>query len=216
MTSVKSGITDDQFLIHFTWPDRIEIAFYDLETINSPLAIVSTILLEPKHSHTLRFADGRVSQWSRVDTVWDDRICISTVQSQENLITQILTLTELDISPNADESRLLTTTLRLSIRLMEDPYENHIFHAGRHGKILLWKAYPDEGADALAFVIKFVGRPGLADVRGEDGREMRVMTLIPPDFIHEHGALYDIDFDDAYGRLVLYMEDGTIFVFEFI
>jgi hypothetical protein len=45
---------------------------------------------------------------------------------------------------------------------------------------------------------------------------MRVMSFIPPDFIHEHGVLYDMDFDDACGRLALYMEDGTIFVFEFI
>ena len=216
LNSAKSGITDDQFLIHFTWGDRVEIAFYDLEKINSPLTRTPIIPLGPKYSHTFSFADGRVSQWSRVDTVWDDRICTSTVQSQQDSNTQILTLAELDVSPHADESRRLTTTLRRSVRLMEDPYGNHIFHSGRHGKILVWKAQCDEGEHNVEFIIKFAGRPGLADVRDEDSREVRVMSFIPPDFIREHGMLYDMDFDDAYGRLLLYMEDGTIFVFEFI
>jgi len=216
LTSAKSGITDDHFLIHFTWGDRIDIAFYDLEMINSPLDQTSIFPLEPKYTHTFRFADGPVSQWSRVDTVWDDRICTSTVQSQEDTVTQILTLAELDVSPNADESQQHTITLKRSVRIMEDPYGNHIFHSGRHGKILMWKEYPDDGEHPLGFIIKFAGRPGLADIRVKDPEEMRVMTFIPPYFVHKHGILYDMDFDDAYGRLVLYMEDGTIFVFEFI
>lgn len=215
LISAKSAITDDHFLIHSTWDDRVEVAFYDLEVINSSLTQMTTIPLEPKYSHTFSFAEaeGRVSQWSRVDTVWDDRICTSTVQSQEDSTTQILTLAVLDVSPNRDESH---RTLGRAVCLMEDPYGNHIFHSGRHGKILMWKAYPDEGEEHADFVIKFAGRPGLADVQDEDCREMRIMTFIPPSFIHEHGVLYDMDFDDAYGRLALYMEDGTILVFEFV
>lgn len=213
LISAKSAITDNHFLVHSTWGDRVEIAFYDLEVINSPLNKMTTIPLEPKYSRTFSFAEGHVSQWSRVDTVWDGRICTSTVQSQEDSNGQILTLAVLDVSPNGGESH---RTLRRSVRLMEDPYGNHIFHSGRHGKILMWKAYPNEGEEHTDFTIKFAGRPGLADVQDEDCREMRVMSFIPPDLIHEHGVLYDMDFDDAYGRLALYMEDGTIFVFEFI
>lgn len=216
LSSAKSGITDDQFLIHFTWGDRVEIAYYDLETVNFPLTQASIIPLEPIYTHTFSFTKGEVSQWSRVDTVWDDRICTSTVQSPQDSNTQILTLAELDVSPNADEMSHLTTTLRRSVHLMKDPYGNHIFHSGRHGKILMWKAYRDEGEDGNSFIIKFAGRPGLADVRDEEYEEPRVMSFIPPAFIHEHGVLYDMDFDDAYGRLLLYMEDGTIFVFEFV
>lgn len=217
LSSAKSGITDNQFLIHSTWGDCIEITFYDLETVNSSLSQASIIPLEPKYSHTFSFMEGQVSQWSRVDTVWDDRICTSTVQSQQDSNTQILTLAELDISPNVDESIHLTTTLRCSVHLMKDPYGNHILHSGHHGKILMWKAYRDEGEDdGDSFIIKFAGRPGLADVRDEDHEESRVMSFIPPTFIHEHGVLYDMDFDDVYGRLLFYMADGTIFVFEFI
>lgn len=213
MNSAKSAITDNHFLIHSTWDDRVEIAFYDLEIINSPLTRTSTILLEPKYSHTFSFTDGQVSEWSRVDTVWDHRICTAAIQFQEDSNTQILTLAVLDVSPDGDESH---HTLRCPVRLMEDPYGNHIFQSGRHGKILLWTTYPNEGEEHTDFVIEFAGRPGLADVQDGDCREMRIMRFIPPDFIHKHGVLYDMDFDDGNGRLALYMEDGTIFVFEFI
>jgi hypothetical protein len=223
VTSAKCGITDDHFLIHFTWVDRVEIAFYDLETINSPVKLASTIPLEPKYGHAFSFADGQVSQWSRVDTVWDDRICTSTVQSQVGQSNQILTLAVLDVSPNADDNHRLTATRQRSVHIMEDPYGNHVFHSGRHGKTLMWKAYregvdedEERDEDAVDFIIKFTDRPGLADAWDEDSREMRVMSLLPPDFICGHGVLYDMDFDDASGRLVLYMEDGTIFVCEFI
>jgi hypothetical protein len=43
LISAKSAITDDQFLVHSTWGDRVEVAFYDLEIINSPLTRMSTI-----------------------------------------------------------------------------------------------------------------------------------------------------------------------------
>lgn len=182
--------------------------------VNSPLTRASIIPLKPKYSCSFSFADGRVNQLSEVDIMWDDRICSSTVQPQQDSNTQILTLAELDVSPNADESDRLTTTLRRSAHLMEDPYGNHILHPGRHGKTPMWTAHSDEGEDDVGFIIKFAGRPGLADVR--DSKEIRVLSFIPPDFVHRHGVLYDTDFDDAYGRLLLYMEDGTIFIFEFI
>ena len=212
LNSAKSAITDDHFLIHSTWDDRVEIAFYDLEIINSPLTRTSTIPLEPKYSHTFSFTDGHVSVWTRVDTVWDDRICTAEIQLQDSN-TQILTLAVLDVSPSGEESH---RTLRCLIRFMESPYGNHIFHSGRNGKILMWPAYPNKGEESGDFVIEFAGRPGLADIQDEDCREMRVMRFIPPDFVHKHGSLYDLDFDDGNGRLALYMEDGTIFIFEFI
>jgi hypothetical protein len=169
------------------------------------------MLLEPKFSHTFSFADGHLRQWSRVDAVWDDRICTATVQFQEDSDTQIITLAVLDILPDAVETR---QTLRRSVHIMKDPYGNHIFHSGRYGKTLIWNAY--SGKEDVDFIIQFAGRPGLADVQDEDCREIQVMNFIPPDFIHEHGDLYDVDFDDGCGRLAMYMEDGTIFVFEFI
>src|SRR5260370_17784694 len=159
------------------------------------------------------------AEWTKMEVVWDNSIRFMTVKPLDDSKsdTNMISLSEYRPQGNqVDGDDHAVTTHTTTARPTYLPYLNQIVCSGRYGKIIVWKA-DDEICE---WKLQFGSRPSFKnDARTpcSESSLMRVLTWFPPNFVWwEHGELYDFDFDDSRARLVLYMSDGTIFMFDFI
>ena len=166
------------------------------------------------------FRESQV-QWTRMEVAWDNSIRFTSINTMEGSEsdTEVMTFSEYRPQGNkVDGDNHVITTHKTTARLICDPYGNQLVYFGRCGKILTWRVFADEGEDC-EWKLQFGSRPVFGDdtqTPCEEIPPVRVLTWVPPDFVRDHGELYDLDFDDSRGRLVLYMSNGTVFVFDFI
>lgn len=176
--------------------------------------------LEPTHIEVFPFREGQ-AEWTRMDVVWDNSIRFTSVETLDGIESRAEVISLSEYRPKVERDNHAILTHATIARLMCDPYQNHVVHSGRFGKILPWKVHVDEADedDSHYWKIQFGSRPAF----GRDSQtpcngpsQLKVLTWVPPDFVRDHGELYDLDFDDSRARLVLYMSNGTVFVFEFV
>ena len=193
------------------------LAFYARSDVYSMCESMEDTPLEPAFIEEFMFHESQ-AHWTRMDVVWDNSIRFTTVKTLETDM-EVISLSEYrPLEKVVDGDNHVITTHTTTAKLMCDPYGNQIVHSGRFGKILPWKVAPDED-EVCEWKLQFASRPALgcdAKTPCNESSPLSVLTWVPPDFVRHHGELHDLDFDDSRARLVLYMSNGTVFVFYFI